>query len=185
MMQGQKSEKRIYGNGRAGACGDSGGSRRRYLLYMLCAAVSTVMNLGSQAVIKNIFGGTGPAGADPDAAAFSSGGFVSCAVSTAIFGLQLSFVIQLLTGTGLGLVSKFLLDKFLVFKDSYKGLGKTVRQLLFYSLLAVITTLVFWGFEIGFRFLFSFPYADITGGLIGLIIGYTIKYYLDRRFIFR
>jgi putative flippase GtrA len=178
MMQGRRSDTNVIVNGRAGK--EAGTAKRRYLLYMLCAAVSTVMNLGSQALVKIVF-----RHADPPSGEAAGRGIAAVAASVTLFGLPLSFIIQLAVGTGLGLISKFLLDKFLVFKDSYQGLGKTVRQLLFYSLLAVITTLVFWGFEVGFRLAFSFPYADIAGGLIGLIIGYTIKYYLDRRFIFR
>lgn len=63
---------------------------------------------------------------------------------------------------------------------------KDFQTFLLYSSMGIVTTLIFWGFELGFYFLFlEWELAKYIGGLIGLFIGYTIKYFLDKRFVFK
>jgi len=43
---------------------------------------------------------------------------------------------------------------------------------------------IFWGFEIGFNYIFTNPQAKYVGAIVGLSIGYIIKYFLDKKFVF-
>ncbi len=52
-------------------------------------------------------------------------------------------------------------------------------------LISAITTAVFWAFELGFHFLFSFRSAKYLGPVIGLSIGYSLKYLPDKQFVFQ
>ena len=53
-----------------------------------------------------------------------------------------------------------------------------------YTLMGIVTTFVFWGFEFGFDYLFQTRPMRYLGGVIGLAIGYYVKYQLDKRFVF-
>jgi hypothetical protein len=48
--------------------------------------------------------------------------------------------------------------------------------------MGLATTAVFWGFEFCFHFFFASKEMRYLGGVIGLTIGYVIKYHLDKRF---
>jgi hypothetical protein len=45
-------------------------------------------------------------------------------------------------------------------------------------------TAVFWAVEISFDALFEFAAARYVGAAVGLTLGYSLKYELDRRFVF-
>jgi hypothetical protein len=44
--------------------------------------------------------------------------------------------------------------------------------------------LIFWGFEFTFEYLFETKALRYLGGVIGLCIGYVVKYQLDKRYVF-
>jgi putative flippase GtrA len=142
--------------------------KREYVFYMLFAALCTLVNLGSQYGIKKLF--------EPVQLLHYK--------LFNIAELELYFIFALLTGTILGFTTKFVLDKFIVFREKHKTLGHTFRQMFIYGLLALVTTAIFWGVEILFRVIFGFENREIVGGLIGLAIGYTVKFFLDKRFVF-
>ena len=48
----------------------------------------------------------------------------------------------------------------------------------------MVTTLVFWGTEFAFHLAFQTDAMRYLGGVIGLVIGYAIKYQLDKRYVF-
>ena len=50
--------------------------------------------------------------------------------------------------------------------------------------MGVVTTFVFWGFELGFNYVFDFEFAKYLGAIIGLAIGYITKYFLDKKYVF-
>jgi hypothetical protein len=51
--------------------------------------------------------------------------------------------------------------------------------------MGLFTTFIFWGFELGFNFLFESTPMRYLGAVIGLTIGYFVKYQLDLRYVFR
>ena len=50
--------------------------------------------------------------------------------------------------------------------------------------MGLATTVIFWAAELGTAALTSDPRAPYIGGAVGLMLGYFIKYRLDRRFVF-
>ncbi|MFT4261710.1 MAG: GtrA family protein [Candidatus Woesearchaeota archaeon] len=94
--------------------------------------------------------------------------------------------IGLMIGTLVGLIVKYLLDKKWIFYYVAKSKLKDLQTFILYSFMGVFTTIIFWGFELGFYFYFQeFVYAKYVGGTIGLIIGYIVKYFLDKKFVFK
>lgn len=99
--------------------------------------------------------------------------------------ITISFIIQILSATIIAFIFKYVVDKLIIFKDKTAYFSKKhFKQIFFYGSFAVFTTLIFWGFEFCFKLVFSFSNAEIIGGLIGLLIGYSIKFLLDRKFVF-
>lgn len=92
--------------------------------------------------------------------------------------------LSILAGTALGFAVKYLLDKKWIFYDRYTSHSDEAWKVTLYGLFSVLTTAVFWGFEIGFWMIWQTDLAKYTGGAIGLAIGYLTKYALDCRFVF-
>lgn len=93
--------------------------------------------------------------------------------------------ISILIGTILGFLAKYILDKLLVFEVSFEATTGEARQILLYGATGVVTTLIFWSVEIGFHFAFEQEHMRYVGGIIGLTIGYIVKFLLDSTFVFR
>jgi putative flippase GtrA len=87
-------------------------------------------------------------------------------------------------GTLAGLVTKYLLDKRYIFYHTPKDKKDDAKKFALYSFMGVFTTVIFWGTEIGFNAVFENPNAKYVGAIIGLSIGYVIKYYLDKKYVF-
>ena len=92
--------------------------------------------------------------------------------------------ISLLFGTFAGLVTKYILDKKFIFYYNSSDLRSNLKKFILYSTMGVFTTLIFWGTELSFYYLFEFTYAKFLGGAIGLSIGYLVKYNLDKKYVF-
>ena len=89
-------------------------------------------------------------------------------------------------GTGVGLITKYILDKKYIFFYQTKTMIKNLTTFILYTSTGVITTAVFWGFELSFYFAFpETQAAKYVGGIIGLTIGYTLKYFLDKHLVFK
>ena len=87
-------------------------------------------------------------------------------------------------GTLAGLFTKYVLDKKWIFYHTPRDIKDDAKKFIMYSLMGVFTTLIFWGVETAFYYLFSFSEAKYVGAVVGLTIGYFIKYHLDKRFVF-
>jgi putative flippase GtrA len=94
------------------------------------------------------------------------------------------FAIALMLGTGIGLIVKFLLDQRFIFLDQPKSAQQQGQQFALYTVTGLCTTLLFWGTEVLFWWMFKSDLAREAGTIIGLVIGYLVKYQLDRRFVF-
>ena len=97
----------------------------------------------------------------------------------------LSLYLAMFLGTLSGLILKYILDKKYIFYHKSRSKKDEGKKFLLYSLMGVFTTFIFWGFEIGFDFVFASEIAKYIGALIGLSIGYIVKYNLDKKFVFR
>ena len=128
---------------------------RVVVLYTLFAAIATVTNLGSQALVQLLYKG------------------------------PYDLIVAILVGTFVGLVVKYLLDKRYIFAYRTRSLAHDGQLFVLYAAMSLITTVIFWGFEYGFELAFGTDLMRYLGGLIGLAIGYFLKYQLDKRFVFR
>ncbi len=90
----------------------------------------------------------------------------------------------MVAGTALGLLVKYLLDKRWIFDDRSTGLRAHGRRFSLYAGMGVLTTLLFWAVEAGFWWTFQTHAAREAGAVLGLGLGYILKYALDRRFVF-
>ncbi|UJS24345.1 GtrA family protein [Thiothrix winogradskyi] len=124
------------------------------LTYALFALVAIIANIGTQAVIMYLYSGS----------------------------FQLEF--SVLGGTAIGLIIKYILDKQYIFHFKTKNLAHNNKTFLLYTFTGIFTTLIFWGFEFGFHYLFQNDLLRYVGGIIGLLIGYIIKYRLDKKHVF-
>lgn len=93
--------------------------------------------------------------------------------------------LSILAGTAAGFAVKYVLDKKWIFYDGYTTPTHEARKVTLYALFSILTTMVFWGFEITFWMIWETDLAKYTGGAIGLAIGYMAKFALDRRFVFQ
>lgn len=98
-----------------------------------------------------------------------------------IYAIELS----VLVGTGIGLIIKYVLDKHYIFKFKTHTAVHNGKTFILYTLMGILTTLIFWGFEFGFNQMFQTKQMRYLGGIIGLSIGYITKYHLDKHFVFR
>ena len=127
------------------------------LRYGCFAVLATLANLGTQ---RLVLGGEGGA-----------------ASATA-------FALAVLAGTAVGLVVKYVLDKRWIFGDRSTGLRAHSRRFGLYSAMGVVTTLIFWVTETAFWLTWQTDLAREAGAVLGLSVGYVVKYRLDRRFVF-
>jgi len=95
-----------------------------------------------------------------------------------------SLYVAMFLGTLAGLITKYILDKKFIFYHIPKDKKDDVKKFALYSLMGVFTTIIFWGTEIAFHALSQNPNAKYLGAVIGLGIGYVIKYSLDKKFVF-
>ena len=106
-------------------------------------------------------------------------------LSFLVYTGSMSLFIAMLNGTLAGLICKYILDKKYIFFDKTETIEEDVRKFAIYSTIGGLLTLVFWIFEVAFDVLFDSEYAKYIGAVIGLTIGYTSKFFLDRKFVFR
>ncbi|HJN97122.1 MAG: hypothetical protein CMQ15_12075 [Gammaproteobacteria bacterium] len=96
-----------------------------------------------------------------------------------------AIVVAMLAGTLAGWISKYLLDKHYIFDFQSNSPRQDFKKFLSYGLTGVLTTVVFWSFELSFEFFFATKSARYLGAIIGLSIGYGVKYHLDKHFVFQ
>lgn len=124
------------------------------MLYVAFAIVATIVNLFTQEITSNLF------------------------------QTEYEIIISMFTGTLAGLVVKYLLDKKFIFKFETKNQKQDVTTFFFYSLMGVVTTVLFWVTEYTFDLWFETKTMRYVGAVIGLSIGYVTKYYLDKKYVF-
>ena len=104
--------------------------------------------------------------------------------SLAIYDGAASLYVAMFMGTLFGLVTKYVLDKKYIFYHKPKDKKDDAKKFMVYSLMGVFTTVIFWSTEILFDMIFASEYAKYIGAVLGLSIGYVIKYFLDKKYVF-
>jgi putative flippase GtrA len=97
----------------------------------------------------------------------------------------MGFVLAVGAGTIAGLFVKYILDKRWIFFDQTTGLAAHGRKFSLYTLMGLVTTAIFWATETAFWWIWQTDAMRETGAVLGLTVGYVVKYRLDRRFVFR
>lgn len=90
----------------------------------------------------------------------------------------------MISSTFFTLLLKFWLDKKYLFKFNFKTFKNLYKGFSLYSINGLLTTLIFWFIENIFYFLFDNKYMILFGAVIGLSIGYIVKYNLDKKLVF-
>jgi putative flippase GtrA len=124
------------------------------VLYSLFAGLSTLVNIGGQVLSILIYNG--------------------------VYAVEISIFIGTLTGLPL----RYFLEKRYIFSFQSKNLKHDRQMFILYSFMGVFTTVIFWGTEYAFYLIFKTDVMRYLGGVLGLSIGYYIKYQLDKRFVF-
>lgn len=96
----------------------------------------------------------------------------------------LVFALAVGAGTLAGLAVKYILDKRWIFYDLDTGVKAHGEKFTRYTAMGLITTAIFWGTETVFWLIWQTDMMRELGAIIGLAIGYVIKYQLDRRYVF-
>lgn len=91
----------------------------------------------------------------------------------------------LVFGTLTGLITKYFLDKNWIFNFQATSKTDDLNKFGLYSLMGVFTTVIFWGCEMFFFHFLAFNGSQYVGGALGLAIGYVVKYFLDKKFVFK
>ncbi len=124
-------------------------------MYTIFALFATVVNIGSQEIAITIYQGS--------------------------FAIMLS----ILAGTAVGLVLKYWLDKRYIFQYQTQSIQHGSKTFTLYTIMGIVTTFIFWGFELAFEAIYGTKEMRYLGGVIGLAIGYYVKYQLDKRYVFK
>ena len=124
------------------------------LRYAAFAVVATLANLATQRAVLH-YADTGP--------------YFAAAVGA---------------GTIVGLMIKYALDQRWIFYDFETGIKTHSRKFTLYTAMGLITTAIFWGTETAFWLVWQTDFMREMGAVLGLSIGYVVKYNLDRRFVF-
>ena len=95
-----------------------------------------------------------------------------------------SIEISIFVGTATGLPLRYFLEKRYIFNFTSRNLVHDGKLFIFYSAMGVITTLIFWGTEYAFHLIYNTDLMRYIGGILGLSIGFYVKYQLDKKFVF-
>jgi putative flippase GtrA len=124
------------------------------ITYAVFAIIATIANIAAQDITIHIYAG--------------------------VYSILLSVAV----GTAAGLVIKYVLDKRYIFRFQTRNISHNSKVFVLYTFMGIVTTMIFWFFEFGFNHFFQTKEMRYFGGIIGLAIGYIVKYRLDRRFVF-
>ena len=128
--------------------------KKKVALYIIFAIIATISNLSTQRLILSINKS------------------------------NLFFLISLVFGTLVGLLIKFFLDKNWIFFDNTRGLKSQGKKFVIYTAMGIFSTVIFWGTETIFWLIWQKDNMRELGAILGLLVGYIIKYRLDKNFVF-
>ena len=125
------------------------------LKYIIFAVIATLANLGAQRFILSIGKDENP------------------------------IILAILIGTIIGLVIKYQLDKKWIFYFKNVRFINETGNFFLYSFFGLFTTSIFWITELFFWITTKDQVMRELGAIIGLTIGYILKYHIDKKYIFK
>lgn len=93
-------------------------------------------------------------------------------------------MLAIVFGTGVGFLVKYEIDKRWTFRAKHEGYSTEVRRMSLSAVFSVLTTMIFWFFELLFHAIWGTAFAKYSGAVLGLAIGYFVKFLLDRKHVF-
>lgn len=141
---------------------------KQFLFYILFAVISVVLNMLIQLTVYNLLTLTG----------------LDLLYISIYKNIDILTFIKMGTATVGAFVFKFFVDKLFIFKDRTENISAGLLQVIIYGLFAVFTTAIFYASQLSFKLLFVFDYSEYIGGALGLTLGYTVKFLLDRKYVF-
>ncbi len=139
---------------------------KEYFFYILFAVLSTILNYLVQISVDFFFN------------------IINIPIFLHYFygSINAAFCIKIFSATLIAFVFKYCVDKIIIFKiNNDSAINSNSTMILLYTVFAVFTTLIFWTTQLLFRLYIGYEYL---GMIIGLAIGYTIKFLLDRKYVF-
>ena len=130
-------------------------STKLAISYAICALIATVANISAQDIFIRSYSGA------------------------------YNILTSVMVGTVVGLVVKYILDKRYIFGFQATGVAHDTKTFALYTVMGLVTTCIFWGFEFAFYYVFENKEMRYLGGAIGLTVGYITKYNLDKHFVFK
>lgn len=106
-------------------------------------------------------------------------------LSTRLYQGPFAITLSIFVGTGVGLILKYWLDKRYIFQYQTISIQHGSKTFYLYTVMGLITTVIFWGFEFAFDAVYQTKEMRYLGGIIGLAIGYYVKYQLDKKYVFK
>lgn len=106
-------------------------------------------------------------------------------VSFKIYDASMALYLAMFVGTLAGLITKYILDRNYIFYSLPGDKKNEINQFVFYSITGAVITSFFWILEIVFDTFIDNANAKYAGAAIGLAIGYTTKYFLDKKYVFK
>lgn len=119
------------------------------------------------------------------AAAATAVNVATQALCLALYAGHHELYASMAAGTVAGLFAKYLLDRRWIFRVGPASPSGRSVDFILYALTGVLTTGLFWAVEIAFAAMGDALWLRYVGAVLGLAAGYTLKYRLDRRFVFR
>lgn len=101
-----------------------------------------------------------------------------------IYKTNLFFFLAIILGTLVGLIIKFILDKNFIFLDRTLDLKSVSGKFGLYTSNGIFSTSIFWGTETIFWMIWQKENMREIGAILGLTLGYTLKYRLDKQYVF-
>ena len=124
------------------------------LLYIIFAVIVSISNILSQRLVLNFLTG------------------------------NVGYLVALFSGTFIGVVLGYFLDKNWIFKNPVTSSRVMGKQFFWYATTGAIHTPVFWLIESLFWFIWKTDGMRELGAVLGLVIAYTLKYFILRRYVF-
>ena len=125
------------------------------ILYIFFAIIVTITNLSSQRLVLSFLTG------------------------------NVGYFAALFTGTFIGVVLGYFLDKNWIFKDPVMSSRAMSKRFFLYATTGAIHTPVFWLIESVFWFIWETDGMREVGAVLGLAIAYTLKYLILQRYVFK
>lgn len=94
-------------------------------------------------------------------------------------------MLSIIFGTGVGFLVKYVIDKTWTFRARYTDYATEARRMSLSAVFSVLTTIIFWTFEVLFFAIWGTAFAKYSGAVLGLAIGYFVKFLLDRKHVFK